>query len=84
MGQVHRGVVEGDEEAKHDLTVNVRKLDVYLDQVKKNTEFFSDITPDLLLGEIKALLEEAGHTVILDPKKYKLTVVPKAEESTDD
>ena len=45
------------------------------------TDFFSIIAPDLLLGKIKYILTLNGFEVSLDPKKYKLVISKKNEES---
>lgn len=80
---VHRSeTAEGGEEAKHDLVL--RKCDQYFGAVAKNTEFFSTIAPEDLFGEIAATLQEKGHLVTLDPKKYKLKATLKTEEEDED
>ena len=81
---VHRGdAEEGVEEAKHEL-LEVRKIDPYFEGVKKNTQFFSTVNPDELLGEIAGVFRDLGHNVEIDSKKYKLKAVLKAEESDDE
>lgn len=82
---VHRGKEEeGAEEAKHDLVV--RRCDQYFDAVKKNTEFFSSLAPEELFGQIAGELQDQGHTVTLDAKKYKLkaTLKPAVEEGEEE
>jgi serine/threonine protein kinase len=90
---VHRSeVAEGDDENKHEVQLEEqpvlkRTADKYFEVVKKNTEFFSTRAPEDLVNEIGGLLQEQGHTVKLDDKKYKFTVTLKsapAEGESDD
>lgn len=80
---VHRSEgEEGAEEAKHELVI--RKCDQYYDQVKKNTEFFSTLKPEELFGEIAGFLQDEGHQVTLDNKKFKLKATLKPASDEDD
>lgn len=80
----HRGDAdrEGDEESKHEL----RTLEPYIEGVKKNTQFFSEINPQNLLGEIQGYFNDKNFKVDIDPKRYKLKVLleeqKKEEEAT--
>lgn len=76
----HRGD-HGDEEeeSKHDLVTVKRTMEPYLEIVNKNTEFFSTMDPETLINEIGGYLQEKGHVVKLDAKKYKMKVVLKTE-----
>lgn len=67
------------EESKHDIGTTKRAIEPYFEAVKKNTEFFSTSSPDTLVNEIGGYLQEKGHAVKLDPKKYKLKVTLKNE-----
>ena len=79
----HRGEgEEGVEETKHELTI--RTIEPYLDMVKKNTQFFSTIEPNFLLGELQAYFKENGHEVTVDPKRYKLKVTIKSSQEAED
>jgi len=61
-----------------------RTAEKYLEIVKKNTEFFSLHTPEDLVNEIGGLLQEQGHTIKLDDKKYKFTVTLNSAPADQD
>lgn len=68
-------VFRSDEEEskdKYEVSVSTRVLDDYIRLVHKNTEFFSTINPDELLGELAYFLQERGQKVRIDDKKFKL------------
>lgn len=87
---VHRGEGEDkNEENKHEIQLQEtpvlkRTTEKYLEIVKKNTEFFSNMSPEELVQEIGGYLQEQGHTVKLDDKKYKFTVTLKANDEEAD
>ena len=85
---VHRGERGDDEdlaeESKHELTVTKRTLDTYLEVVKKNTEIFTLADPESIINEIGGYLQEQGHAVKLDAKKYKLKAIFKTEEAEEE
>lgn len=74
----HRGEGEerGDEESKHE----VRAIEPYFDAIKKNTQFFSNINPDNLLGELEGYFKEKTYKFTIDPKKYKMKVLLEEQE----
>ena len=69
---VHRGDTDqAAEERKHEL----RTHDAYMPCVANNTQFFSTLAPEVLLGEIKGYLDDHKCKVTINPKKYKLKAV---------
>lgn len=68
------------EEVKHELVLAKRTLEPYIEVVKRNTEIFTIADPDSIINEVGGFLQDEGHLVSLDAKKYKLKVTLKAEE----
>ncbi len=62
----------------------VRQIGTYKPSGKvKMTDFFSTITPDELMGEIYGYFTDLKGKVVVDPKKYKMTVVAKYTPKED-
>ena len=83
----HRGDAEEeqDDEAKHEILAPVKRaLDPYVEFVKKNTEFFTLENPEALIDEIGGYLQDEGHKVKLDGKKYKFNVTLKSEPAEEE
>lgn len=69
VGTAHRGNDESKaEEIKHELRI----LDKYIPGVPTNTQFFSTMSPQELLGEINGVINDRHGKTVVDPKKYKL------------
>ena len=53
---------------KHELRI----LDKYIPGIPTNTQFFSTMPPQELLGEINGVINDRHGKTVVDPKKYKL------------
>lgn len=73
------GVHRGDEDEEHKTRGDhiIRIADPYIAGIKNNTQFFSSLLPQELLGEIAGYLEDKKCTVNLDAKKYKFKTTVK-------
>jgi len=71
---VHRGNhEEGEEESKFEVEeVKKREIEEYVQYIQKNTEFFSNENPDILLSELAGYFEEKGQKFTMSDDKYKI------------
>lgn len=78
------GVPHSDDTTVQEIKHELRVLDKYIPGVATNTQFFSTMSPQELLGEINGVINDRKGKTVIDPKKYKLKAQLKYVAEVDE
>jgi len=61
VNRSHKDGEEGGEESKYSLDMPKREIEEYIKIIEKNTEFFSNENPDMIIEDLAGYFEEKGY-----------------------